>query len=65
MVQPHYGSNREQAVDTMIELTRGSKLHRREHVRDSPLTRHVANIPNPTSLTRGHGLRGRGVNRSS
>jgi hypothetical protein len=22
MVQPHYGSNREQAVDTMIELTR-------------------------------------------
>ena len=28
MVQPHYGSNREQAVDTMIELTRLSKLHR-------------------------------------
>jgi hypothetical protein len=28
MVQPHYGSNREQVVDTMIELTRLSKLHR-------------------------------------
>src|SRR5258707_3817880 len=28
MIQPHYGSNREQVVDTMIELTRLSKLHR-------------------------------------
>src|SRR5260370_6080962 len=28
MDQPHYGSNREQVVDTMIELTRLSKLHR-------------------------------------
>ena len=28
MVQHHYGSNREQVVDTMIELTRLSKLHR-------------------------------------
>ena len=28
MVQPHYGSNREQVVDTMIELTRLSPLHR-------------------------------------
>ena len=28
MVQPHYGSNREQVVDIMIELTRLSKLHR-------------------------------------
>jgi hypothetical protein len=28
MVQPHSGSNREQVVDTMIELTRLSSLHR-------------------------------------
>ena len=28
MVQPHSGSNREQVVDTMIELTRLSYLHR-------------------------------------
>jgi hypothetical protein len=28
MVQPHSGHNREQVVDTMIELTRLSKLHR-------------------------------------
>jgi hypothetical protein len=28
MVQPHSGSNREQVVDTMIDLTRLSSLHR-------------------------------------
>jgi len=28
MVQPHSVSNREQVVDTMIELTRLSNLHR-------------------------------------
>ena len=28
MVQPHFVSNREQVVDTMIELTRLSNLHR-------------------------------------
>jgi hypothetical protein len=28
MVQPHSGANREQVVDTMVELTRLSNLHR-------------------------------------
>jgi hypothetical protein len=28
MVQPHSGANREQVIDTMLELTRLSKLHR-------------------------------------
>jgi hypothetical protein len=28
MVQPYYGSNREQVIDTMIELSRLSHLHR-------------------------------------